>query len=212
MTNKGEKLLKLYKEMVNSGYQRVDGEVVDDPFCSFELRPFRCEIFKLFKRHGVKTVLDYGSGGANWFSGGFDTATGQSAADFFNLTKVRLFEPSRMIDERLPSDAVICFDVLEHVFVADIPGVVRDLYSYSTSILIVNVACYPAQAILPNGENAHVTIRSPFWWKGLFDVVSTEFPHIRTYLLASTQHGVVKPFRDWSAQEWLLDEKFGVDY
>ena len=26
------------------------------------------------------------------------------------------------------------------------------------------MACYPAQALLPNGENAHATIKEPKWW------------------------------------------------
>ena len=28
----------------------------------------------------------------------------------------------------------------------------------------INVACYNAAALLPNGENAHVTVRAPSWW------------------------------------------------
>ena len=26
------------------------------------------------------------------------------------------------------------------------------------------MACYPAVATLPNGENAHITVQTPEWW------------------------------------------------
>ena len=30
--------------------------------------------------------------------------------------------------------------------------------------LFINVACYPAIALLPNGENAHINLNKPDWW------------------------------------------------
>ena len=57
------------------------------------------------------------------------------------------------------------FDVLEHIFISDIPYVIHDVFSYSKKLVIINVACYEASALLPNGENTHITVRPPLWWK-----------------------------------------------
>ena len=38
--------------------------------------------------------------------------------------------------------------------------------SYANRLVVLNIACYKATALLPNGKNAHVTVRDPMWWKG----------------------------------------------
>ena len=73
-------------------------------------------------------------------------------------------------------------DVLEHIFVSDIPKVVEELFSLAKKLLVVNVACYKAAALLPNGENAHITVRSPDWWKGIIDVAAIKHPEVKILL------------------------------
>ena len=53
-------------------------------------------------------------------------------------------------------DLVLCFDVLEHIFINDIPWVLKELFENAKQCVIINVACYKAAALLPNGENAHI--------------------------------------------------------
>jgi len=50
-----------------------------------------------------------------------------------------------------------------------VPKVVSELFSLAKKLLIINVACYEAAALLPNGENAHITTRNAHWWKGVID-------------------------------------------
>ncbi len=76
-------------------------------------------------------------------------------------------------------------DVLEHIFIEDIPKVVDELFFLAKKLLIVNVACYKAAALLPNGENAHITIRSPDWWKGVFDVTASNYKDTEFMLICS---------------------------
>ena len=45
------------------------------------------------------------------------------------------------------------------IFISDIPTVLRDMFSYAKSLILINVACFPAAAKLPNGENAHCTLK-----------------------------------------------------
>ena len=98
----------------------------------------------------IKSLLDYGGGGSNWDEPGFEPKTGESAKKFFNIQKVTTFEPARNLLNKEKSDCVVCIDVLEHIYIADIPNVVNELFSLSNNLLIINVACYKAAAILPN--------------------------------------------------------------
>ena len=71
-------------------------------------------------------------------------------------------------------------------------------------MIVVNVACYKAAALLPNGENAHITVRGPTWWKGVFDTISSKYEDIEVMLICSQNFnkGVIfDPFKfsDWDS-------------
>ncbi len=187
LSNKGTQLIKLYESMVVDGYNRTDGTsiVADDVFSDFESRTLRNDIKNLFDSYGVKTVLDYGCGGSDWNTSGFDIESNKSAKDFYNIDAIYRYEPARNIDERQPADAVLNFDVLEHIFISDVPSIIRDLFKNTKKLLIVNVACYKAAATLPDGTNAHITVRNQMWWKGMFDAISPEFPNVKVMLICS---------------------------
>lgn len=162
---KGQKLINMYEKMANEGYDRVDETRIENAFSDFELRPYRKLIRTELENYSISSILDYGCGGSNWFISGFDELSNQSAVEYFKLKEAYSYEPAREIDERQPVDCVISFDVLEHIFISDVPLVLRDMFSYASKMIILNVACYPAAAKLPNGENAHITVREPFGGK-----------------------------------------------
>ena len=59
-------------------------------------------------------------------------------------------------------DAVVCTDVLEHVPIEELDGVIADLVGYARLWCFISVCCRRAQAghkRLPGGRNVHVTIR-----------------------------------------------------
>ena len=61
--------------------------------------------------------------------------------------------------------------------------------------------------MLPNGENAHITVRSPDWWKGIFDAISLGYENIEVMLICSNTFtsGVIFEksfkFNDWASTE-----------
>ncbi len=165
-SKKGQELIELYERMAMEGYDRTDQQRVDAAFSDFELRAYREQVRPIFNEHSISTVLDYGCGGSDWRSSGFDETSGQSAMEYFKLQDAYRYEPARDIDERQQVDCVVSFDVLEHIFVSDVTCVLRDIFSYASKLIVLNIACYPAAAKLPNGENAHITVRHPLWWKG----------------------------------------------
>jgi hypothetical protein len=212
LSDKGKELLELYEKMARQGYERADHTRVDVAFSEFELRPYRESLRACFKQYSVSSVLDYGCGGSDWRAKGFDEGSQLSAVDYFGLDQAYRYEPARNVDERQPVDCVVSFDVLEHVFISDIPHVIRDMFSYSKKLLVLNVACYPAAAKLPNGENAHITLRPPSWWKGMLDSIASEYPDISVLLICSTAWRKSSAFPIWSGGMWQQSDTFAVEF
>lgn len=208
LSRKSLELIKLYEKMVDTGYIRTDDKFVNVVFSDMEIKAYKGYLKEIFLNHNIKSLLDYGCGGSNYENKNFDNNV--SAKEYFNLTVINLYEPSRSIDNRKLSDAVICFDVLEHVFITDLPSIIRDIFSYSKKLVVINVACYPASALLPNGENAHITVRPPLWWKGVIDSIAVEFPNINVQLLCSIAWRKVESFKQFKASDWQDQDGFVV--
>ena len=200
ISEKGKQLLDMYAAMAREGYQTTDHQTVTSAFNDMEINAYREPVKKLFSDFKIKTLLDYGCGGSDYLRPDFHGE--QSAKEYFDLDQVYRYEPARAIDERRPCEALVCFDVLEHIYVADVPSLVRELFSLANRLLIVNVACYSARATLPSGENAHITVRPPHWWKGMFDSIAVEYPSVTICLLCSTEWRKSSQFELWSANEW----------
>ena len=209
-SKKGCQLIELYTKIATDGYATRTGDFIQSAYDSFELVKFKKLVQPEFQSSNIKTVLDYGCGGSNWEIAGFNGE--QSAKDFFKLDAVYRYEPARDLDERQLVDAVTCFDVLEHIFVSDVPAVLRDILSLADHLVVLNVACYKANALLPNGENAHITTRHPLWWKGMLDSLAPEFPNTRILLLCSTEYKKVVTFPIFSDQQRQSDPAFDIEY
>jgi hypothetical protein len=201
----------MYEHMAREGYERTDQTKVDNAFSDFELRAYRLHIRSLFNEYTISSVLDYGCGGSDWRYPGFDDATGQSAMEYFKIQKAFGYEPARNLDERQTVDCVISFDVLEHIFISDVPSVLRDTFSYATRLIVINVACYAAAAKLPNGENAHITVRHPLWWKGMIDSIAVEYPNVVICLICSTGWRKSNAFPLWRGNDWRESISFVVN-
>lgn len=200
LSKQGNELIQLYKDMVVNGYDRTDGIYVENTYNDFELKKFRNICKDYILKSNIKTILDYGGGGSDWDKPNFEPTNGATAKQFFNIRKVTTFEPARNLMEKIESDCVICMDVLEHIFITDLPNIVDELFSLAKKLLVINVACYQAGALLPNGENAHITVRNPYWWKGVIDMASINYPEIKVLLICSQtyKNGIIfTPFKSW---------------
>jgi Methyltransferase domain len=62
------------------------------------------------------------------------------------------------------ADLLINIDVLEHIEEGDLDDVIDDLASLSRNAIII-IDTKPASTFLPDGRNAHVTIRPHLWWR-----------------------------------------------
>ena len=84
--------------------------------------------------------------------------------------------------------------------------------SVEFAILVLNVACYEANALLPNGENAHITVRTPHWWKGAIDLISAEHPSVSVDLICSPSYDRMQAFPTFSDEQRQADGRFCISY
>ena len=206
----GQTLLAFYTVMASQGYERTSGVKIDVAFSDFEIRKFRNIVKPFMRDHQVRSVLDYGSGGSDWHASGFEPESGQSAVEFFGLKSVSNYEPARTRDSVQKADCVTCIDVLEHIFITDVPKILTQIFETADRCVVLNIACYPAVALLPNGENAHITVRHPQWWKGVIDSISINFPKIETLLICSETYTSGVVFKHWNSSKWHESPEFVI--
>ena len=113
-------------------------------------------INKIIKDKDIKTILDYGCGKAKHHP---------------KEWKAIKYDPAIQKYQNKPQDKydlVISTDVLEHIPVENLKQTIEEIFGYSNKWVFVSVCCRKAEAILPNGYNAHATIESAKWWRELF--------------------------------------------
>ena len=100
-----------------------------------------------------KSVLDYGCG--------------QSILiDKLNIPKKYRYDPAISGIDKLPVskvDLILCNDVLEHILEEDLDDLLKELKSLSDKV-VFSICIKLATHKLPNGQNAHVTIKPVDWW------------------------------------------------
>jgi hypothetical protein len=201
-TRQFHELVALYKQMHSAGYvaQRGDEQVAvaaESAFPGDALPMWSAFIREEIQRYGSRTLLDYGAGKARYYTrpqqflqrgGTYHTAM---LRPYWNNVEINTYEPA--LGDVLPErkfDCVVNADVLEHVFAGDIPWVVSEMFSLARHFVFCNIACYPAQARLPTGENAHIMVRTPDYWRGVFDSVANDYPGVDYVLACSMSWGL----------------------
>jgi len=135
-------------------------------------------------KYGVRTMLDYGCGKAMLYQPVNDMRLGDRKASCVQEllgVDATLFDPGFRPYAEKPGgrfDLVVSTDVLEHCSEADLPWIIDELFAYARKYVFANVACYPARKLLPNGENAHCTIRDTRWWDDLFSGIAARYPGV----------------------------------
>ena len=139
------------------------------------LFPHICAIKRLIEETGSNTILDYGSGKGIAYELPSVEAPGMGnvgpLVDYWNVDYVLCYDPCYPVYARRPEevfDGVVCTDVLEHCPEEDLDWIMTDLFSYARRFVFAAVACFPAKTHLPNGENAHCTVKSSQWWHERF--------------------------------------------
>lgn len=176
-------LLEIYRDMHVNGAHNL-GLPAELTFDGHSLRPFVKRIKRLIDATGARSILDYGSGKGQQYDPAPLDAGGErwdGVLDYWGVDEVTCFDPGYGPYSKLPSgkfDGVVSTDVLEHCPEEDIGWIVDEIFSFATRFVFLTIACYPAQKLLPNGENAHCTVRTRDWWKEVVERAARERPGV----------------------------------
>ena len=63
---------------------------------------------------------------------------------------------------------------------------------------------------MPTGENAHITVRNPDWWKGMIDAISINYEEVEVVLICSQTYSSGVIFETFRSGDWNETEEFSV--
>ncbi len=180
-------ILAYYKNLHEEG-DVINNISAKETFDGRSLIPHVNHIRSLCLNNSSKTLLDYGSGKAM----GYDVATAElpdgtvvkGIKSIWNIDNITFYDPGYAPYSTLPDgkfDAVISTDVLEHIPEEDIPWVLAEMFAYARQFLFCTIALYPAEKILPDGTNAHITLKDAGWWANQLEAASAKYNHSVLY-------------------------------
>jgi hypothetical protein len=180
-----QELLSQYVQMHVRGeqFQKIPPE---QTFAGQSLPRHCVAIKRLIDVHAARTILDYGSGkGWQYRQVRVRLDDGRefpSIPAYWDVAAITCYDPGYEPFQQLPTgmfDGVVSTDVLEHCPANDLPWIIGELFGYARKFVYANVACYPAQKRLSNGENAHCTVQTSAWWEALVKPIAAQYPQVR---------------------------------
>ena len=165
------KNLDFYKDMHQNGYHLIDGRKrqAKNAYDGKSTLAYAPIIKNIIKYENIQNMIDYGSGKGKFYTNGFNLGNKfiPPLRKFWDID-IKLYDPCyakySKFDKDKTFDLLICIDVLEHIPENDIDWILKRFLSISNKFIFLNVACYDAIALLPNGRNAHINVQKPIWW------------------------------------------------
>ncbi len=164
-------LERVYADVHSDGLAG-DGISAQEVFAGSSLYDHIPAVRDLVRQTGARTVLDYGAGKGLLYRQCDVTLPDGTVAPtvqaYWGIDEIRCYDPGVPEFSALPDetfDGVVCTDVLEHIPEEDIDWFLRELFRFADRFVYANIASYPARKTLPNGWNAHVTVKEPRWWR-----------------------------------------------
>lgn len=130
-------------------------------FGGFSLMTHVDNIKKLIEQTQANTILDYGSGKGLQYED-------NEVQNRWGVKSITCYDPAFSPLNVLPTgkfDGVISTDALEHCPIEDIDWILEEIVGFANKFVYINVACKPAKKNLPDGTNAHCTVKPPEWWE-----------------------------------------------
>jgi hypothetical protein len=101
---------------------------------------------------------------------------------YLGISDVYCYDPAYSPFQDFPTgrrfDGVVAMNVVEHCAEEDLSWIMEELFGLARSFLMASVACYPAQKHLPDGENAHCTVRPVEWWEDVIESSAANYPEL----------------------------------
>lgn len=136
-------------------------------------------ITQLIEETGTRTVLDYGCGkGEQYTIHNFHIP--------WMIGMPTLYDPAVPAYSELPEgpfDGIYSTDVMEHIPEEVIPSVFDYIFNNADKFVFLGICTRLAIAVLPNGENAHCTVKPIEWWTDMINRHNTKkvLTHLKCY-------------------------------
>ncbi len=184
--------INFYKKMHRDGHYIVDGRKREavETYDGKSTTTYALIIKEIINKNKISTMLDYGCGKGSFYNKEFilNNKKINSLKDLWSID-IDLFDPCyeehSSINEDKYYDMTICIDVLEHIPSQDIDWVLYKIFNKTKKYVFMNVACYPAIALLPNGKNAHININNPQWWHKKILQIKKKFLNLKIICICS---------------------------
>jgi hypothetical protein len=176
-------LLRMNKLLHEQGEIQT-GLQPEKTFEGMSLLPHLKTIKALIERTGATTLLDYGCGKGHQYDPRPIKIKGvlyKSIIDYWGVAMLSGYDPCYPPYSQLPEgkfDGVISTDVLEHCSEQDLPWIMAEIFDCARLFVYVSIALYPATKLLPNGENAHSTLKPRKWWEELLRNAAASHPKV----------------------------------
>jgi len=181
-------LAQSYRDLHHQG-DLLRQEAAENTFSGISLEPHIISVKQAVDEFQLKTLLDYGCGKALFYDHAElnmpDGRTLKGLKEIWGVDEITLYDPGYEPYSHLPTgtfDGVICTDVMEHCPEEDLDWIIDELFAFSDRYLLCSIACYPAKRLLPNGKNAHITLKNPGWWVDKFQEAASKKAAIDYYL------------------------------
>lgn len=144
-------LVEQYRLMHESGH-----------FPGYSIRQYVDDIDALVRKTGAKTILDYGCGKGRQYAD-------LKLHEFWKVAPT-LYDPAVFPEKPEGTfHGVVCTDVLEHVPEEDLEEVLREIFAYAERFAFLSICTRKAKKTLPDGRNAHLTVKPEEWWLSLIE-------------------------------------------
>ena len=188
-------LIDMYKGLHEHG-AREENICADETFDGRSLAPHVETIKSGIDQFGVETLLDYGCGKAQAYERAQMTLPDgrilKGLKEIWGLRDIYFYDPGHEPFSTLPTgvfDGVICSDVMEHCPEEDLDWIIDEIFGFAKKFLFCSIACYLAKKTLPNGENAHITLKPPGWWLDKFEDSAKKRDGVRYLLWIDCESG-----------------------
>ena len=140
--------------LITDEYREMQAKLHEDANYGIASTFYAPIVDKVIQSNQVKEILDYGAGKCRLR----DSLT--------SSVKYTPYEPSNPLwaDKPEPCEMVVCIDVLEHIEPECLDDVLDDLQRLVIKYGFFTIHTGPAQKVLPDGRNAHLTQEPLSWW------------------------------------------------
>ena len=141
-------------DLISEGYRREQEALHAKGNYGTASLQFGKVVSALVEQTGAQTLLDYGCGSMQNLKKVLD-------CDVMYLG----YDPAvPEFSAKVPSDLVVCIDVLEHIEPGLLENVLDALQSLTKGWAFMTVHTGPARKTLSDGRNAHLIQEPPQWW------------------------------------------------